>query len=332
MEFIDKIINRAKENKKTIILPESLDERILKAAVYVSQNDIANIILLGNKEQILKKAGELSLIFNENINIIDYKSLKYKDEYEKYVLSLYNLRKEKGLSLDDARKLLQDEIYFANILLKENVADGIVAGAVRTTSNVIRPALQIIKTKKESKIISSYFLIDTKLKEYGEEGILFMSDCGLNIDPDSEELSCIAIDSSKTFEKIFEKKPKVAFLSFSSFKSAESESTKKIQKAVKLTKEKNPNLICSGEMQLDTAISKKVAMKKAPNDIVSGNANVLIFPNLDSGNIGYKMAQYMSKGKAYGPLLQGINKPINDLSRGASVEEIIGVIAITAIS
>lgn len=332
MEFIDKIIDRAKENKKTIILPESLDERILKAAVYVSQNNIANIILLGNKEKILKKAEELSLIFNENINIIDYMSPLYKAEYEKHALDLYNLRKEKGLSLDDSRNILKDEIYFANILLKNNMADGIVAGAVRTTSDVLRPALQIIKTKKESKIVSSYFLIDTNLKEYGEEGVLFMADCGLNIDPNSLELSYIANDSALTFERIFEKKPRVAFLSFSSFKSSESESTRKIEEAIKLTKENNPNLICSGEMQLDTAISKKVAMKKAPNDPVSGRANVLIFPNLDAGNIGYKMAQYMSKGKAYGPLLQGINKPINDLSRGASVEEIIGVIAITAIS
>lgn len=332
MEFIKELEEKAKKNNRTIILPEALDERILKAAEYISKKNIANIILLGNKEKILKKARELSLIFNERIYILDYLAKENEEKFLKIVDIFYELRKEKGITKKEAKEILKDEIYYACMLLKLKIADGVVGGAVHKTKDIIKPALQIIKTKKESKLVSAYFLIDTNNKKFGENGIFFMADCGLNIDPSDEELAEIAIESSKTFKKIFNKEPNIACLSFSSFKSAKSSSTEKVINAVNLVKKKSDKINISGEMQLDTAIIKEVAEKKAPGNNVAGKANLLIFPNLDAGNIGYKMASYMSGGKAYGPLLQGINMPINDLSRGSSVEEIIGVILITLIS
>lgn len=332
MEFIKELEEKAKKNNRTIILPEALDERILKAAEYISKKNIANIILLGNKEKILKKARELSLIFNERIYILDYLAKENEEKFLKIVDIFYELRKEKGITKKEAKEILKDEIYYACMLLKLKIADGVVGGAVHKTKDIIKPALQIIKTKKESKLVSAYFLIDTNNKNFGENGIFFMADCGLNIDPSDEELAEIAIESSKTFKKIFNKEANIACLSFSSFKSAKSSSTEKVINAVNLVKKKSDKINISGEMQLDTAIIKEVAEKKAPGDNVAGKANLLIFPNLDAGNIGYKMASYMSGGKAYGPLLQGINMPINDLSRGSSVEEIIGVILITLIS
>lgn len=332
MEFIKELEEKAKKNNRTIILPEALDERILKAAEYISKKNIANIILLGNKEKILKKARELSLIFNERIYILDYLAKENEEKFLKIVDIFYELRKEKGITKKEAKEILKDEIYYACMLLKLKIADGVVGGAVHKTKDIIKPALQIIKTKKESKLVSAYFLIDTNNKNFGENGIFFMADCGLNIDPSDEELAEIAIESSKTFKKIFNKEANIACLSFSSFKSAKSSSTEKVINAVNLVKKKSDKINISGEMQLDTAIIKEVAEKKAPGDKVAGKANLLIFPNLDAGNIGYKMASYMSGGKAYGPLLQGINMPINDLSRGSSVEEIIGVILITLIS
>lgn len=332
MEFIKELEEKAKKNNRTIILPEALDERILKAAEYISKKNIANIILLGNKEKILKKARELSLIFNERIYILDYLAKENEEKFLKIVDIFYELRKEKGITKKEAKEILKDEIYYACMLLKLKIADGVIGGAVHKTKDIIKPALQIIKTKKESKLVSAYFLIDTNNKNFGENGIFFMADCGLNIDPSDEELAEIAIESSKTFKKIFNKEANIACLSFSSFKSAKSSSTEKVINAVNLVKKKSDKINISGEMQLDTAIIKEVAEKKAPGDKVAGKANLLIFPNLDAGNIGYKMASYMSGGKAYGPLLQGINMPINDLSRGSSVEEIIGVILITLIS
>lgn len=329
MNFIDSIKLKASKNKKTIILPE-MEERIIKAGVIASEENIANIIFLGSKEEIQKILDENNLKLNENIKIIEYLSEEYKEEYNKKVLKFTEIRKNKNIQIEEAREILKDPIYFGMMLLYMNEGDGLVAGAKYATKDVLRPSLQIIKTKEGSSIVSSYFIIDTGIKEYGEEGIIFMSDCGLNINPDEYELSNIALDSANTFRKILEKEPKLAFLSFSTFKSAESDSTKKVRKAVELTREKTDFLL-DGEMQLDTAIIKEVAEKKAKDSKVAGSANILIFPDLDSGNIGYKMAQYMSKGKAYGPLLQGIRKPVNDLSRGASVSEIVGVIAITAV-
>lgn len=330
MDFIENIKQKIKTNKKTIILPESLDERVLKAAEKVANEDLVKILLLGKKEHILKKAEQLSLVFHSNnIEIIDYLSKENKETFENYAKKLCEIRKNKGLEFSEAKKILENEIYYAMMMLEDEKADGLVAGSVFSTKNILKPALQIIKTKKESKLVSSYFLIDTKIKEFGEEGVLLFADCGLNIDPTAEELASIAEDSAKTFENIFNEEARVALLSFSSFGSAESESVEKVRKALNILKEKNEKILVDGEMQLDTALIKDVANKKAPNSKVAGRANVLVFPDLDSGNIGYKMAQYMSRGKAYGPLLQGIKKPVNDLSRGTTAEEIYGAILIT---
>lgn len=329
MNFIDSIKLKAKENKKTIVLPE-IEERIIKAGIIASEENIANIIFLGSKEEIQKILDKNDLKLNENIKIIEYLSEEYKEEYNKKALKFAEIRKSKNMKFEEAKEILKDPVYFGMMLLDMNECDGLVAGAKYATKDILRPSLQIIKTKEGSSIVSSYFLIDTNIKEYGEDGIIFMADCGLNINPDESELSNIALDSAHTFRTLLGKDPRLAFLSFSTFKSAESDSTKKVREAVRLTKEK-ADFLLDGEMQLDTALIREVANKKAKDSKVAGRANILIFPDLDSGNIGYKMAQYMSKGKAYGPLLQGIKKPVNDLSRGANVSEIIGVIAITAL-
>lgn len=330
MEFIDKIINKAKQNKKRIILPEADDDRILIAAEKAAKENVAEILLLGKKEHILKKAEELSLVFNENIKIIDYLNTENKENFNYLANRLCEIRKGKNLKLEEAKEILKENIYYGMMMLSEDLADGLVAGAVHTTKDILKPALQIIKTKKESDLVSSYFIIDTKKKEFGEDGIMLFADCGLNISPNEQELASIAVESGRTFEKMVNKKANIAFLSFATLGSANSETAEKVRNALNIAKGKAPDLNMDGEMQLDAAIIKKVAETKAKESSVAGKANVLIFPDIDSGNIGYKMAQYMSGGKAYGPLLQGINKPVNDLSRGSTADEIYGVIAITA--
>lgn len=326
MSLLDEIKLRAKEHLKTIILPETMDRRVLKAARMATDEEIAEIILLGNKENIIKDNNDINL---NDIRFIDPENDSLLD---KYVDMLYNLRKEKGMTLEEARRLLTtDYMYFACMLVYDNMADGVVSGACHSTANTLRPSLQIIKTKKDVDIVSAFFLMIVPDCEYGADGVFVFGDSGLVQDPTSEELVSIAYSSAKSFELLTGKEAKVAFLSHSTKGSAKHALVDKVVKAYELTKSKYPDLKCDGELQLDAAIVPEVQKSKAPDSEIKAGANTLIFPNLDAGNIGYKLVQRLAKAQAYGPITQGINKPINDLSRGCSSDDIVGVIAITAV-
>ena len=325
MSFIDNIITRAKENKKTIVLPETMDDRVLGAAEKIVNEDIANVILIGNKEEILEKNSNL----NKCVIIDPIEDSVLTDEL---TLKLYELRKEKGLSEEEARKLLtEDYMYFACMLVKTGRADGVVSGACHSTANTLRPALQIIKTKENCKLVSAFFLMVVPDCQYGSNGTFIFADSGLVQDPTSEELAYIANSSANSFELLVQEKAKVAMLSHSSMGSAKHELVDKVVNGVNLAKEMYPELEIDGELQLDAAIVPEVANSKAPDSKVAGHANVLVFPNLDAGNIGYKLVQRLAKAEAYGPITQGIAAPINDLSRGCSVDDIVGVVAITCV-
>lgn len=322
--MIEKIIEKAKQNKKRIILTESNDNRVLEAAEVCYKENIADIILIGNKENILKNDPLLN-----NIEIIDPNNYELT---EKYINDLFLLRKDKGLTIEQAKELiLNDYMYFACMLVLDNKADGIVSGACHSTGNTLKPALQLLKTKENEKLVSSFFLMEVPNCEYGLNGTFIFADCGLNQNPTSEELACITIQSANSFQKLTEKEPYVALLSHSTKGSAKHNNVDKVINTLNIIKEINPNYKIDGELQLDAAIVPEVAKIKAPNSIVAGKANVLIFPDLDSGNIGYKLVERLANAKAYGPLTQGIKFPVNDLSRGCSVEDIIGVVAITVI-
>ena len=327
MSFIDGIKQKAKENIKTIVLPEGTDIRVLKAACEVFNQKFANVILLGNKEKIETLAKENNL----NIDKIKIVTPEKAEKYNTYVQSFYELRKAKGMTMEQATELIKDETYFGMMMVKLGDADGLVSGAAHSTANTLRPALQILKTAPNTKLVSTFFVMNVPNCEFGENGTFIFSDCGLNENPDSEELSEIAISSSKSFEQLIGKEPKVAMLSYSTYGSAKSELVDKVNNATKLVKEKAPELAVDGELQLDAAIVPSVAKSKAPESKVAGTANVLVFPDLNAGNIGYKLVQRLAKAEAYGPLCQGIAKPVNDLSRGCSSEDIVGVIAITAV-
>lgn len=327
MKFIEQIKQRAKKDIKTIILPEAEDKRVLEAASKVAKEGFANIILLGDKEQIEKDSSKYNLDLSK-IKIIDVNS---SDKKQDYANKLYELRKAKGLTLDEAEKLIEEPIYFGMMMLKNNEADGLVSGAAHSTANTLRPALQILKTAPNTKLVSAFFIMCVPNCEYGEHGNFVYGDCGLNQNPTADELSEIAISSAKSFEDLVQSEPKVAMLSYSTYGSAKSELTEKVIEATKLVKEKLPNLLVDGELQVDAAIVPEISKSKAPGSPIEGNANVLIFPDLDAGNIGYKLTQRLAKAEAYGPLCQGIAKPVNDLSRGCSAEDIVGVVAITSV-
>ena len=329
MFFIDRIKQRARKNIKTIILPEAEDIRVLEAASNVLKEKYANIILIGNKENIEKKAEENNLDIREAKIVDPINSEKYED----FVELLYELRKEKGMTIEKAKELVKDPVYYGMLMLKDSNsnADGLVSGAIHSTSDTLRPALQILKTAPNTKLVSAFFVMVVPDCEYGEKGTFVFADSGLNENPDEEALSEIAISSSKSFKQLVEKEPKVAMLSYSTYGSAKSELTQKVINATNKVKEKEPNLLVDGELQLDAAIIPEVAKMKAPQSNLKGEANVLIFPDLNAGNIGYKLVQRLGKAEAYGPLCQGIAKPVNDLSRGCSSKDIEGVIAITAV-
>ena len=327
MSFIEEIKQKAKQQIKTIILPEATDIRVLEATQMVLQEGYANIILVGNKQEIQKIVEEHNLHIDD-AQIIDPST---SEKYEEYVQKFYQLRKEKGMTEEKARKLLLDSVYFGMMMVKENAADGLVSGAIHSTSDTLRPALQILKTAPGTKLVSAFFLMVVPDCKYGENGTFIFADSGLNENPDSEKLSEIAISSAKSFEQLVGKQAKVAMLSYSTYGSAHSELTEKVIEATNLVKEKDPQLLVDGELQLDAAIIPEVAKSKAPGSKVAGTANTLIFPNLDAGNIGYKLVQRLAKAEAYGPLCQGIAKPVNDLSRGCSSKDIAGVVAITAV-
>ena len=329
MNFIENIKNRAKQEIKTIVLPEAEDIRTLKATQRALKEKYANIVLVGNEEIIKQKAQEN----NVNIEGATIINPQTSENYEKYAQLLYELRKNKGMTIEQAKELVLNPVYFGILMVKdeETKADGLVSGAVHSTADTLRPALQILKTAPDTKLVSAFFVMVVPDCEYGENGTFIFGDAGLNENPNPDQLSEIAISSSKSFTQLVQKEPKIAMLSYSSHGSAHSELTEKVIEATKLLKEKEPNLIADGELQLDAAIIPEVAASKAPTSPLKGEANVLIFPNLDAGNIGYKLVQRLGKAEAYGPLCQGIAKPVNDLSRGCSAEDIAGVIAITAV-
>lgn len=327
MTFIEEIKQKAKKEIKTIVLPEAEDIRILEATEQVLKEQYANIVLVGNQEKIERKAKEHNLEI-KGAKIIDPNTAQ---NFEEYTNLLYELRKHKGMTIEKARELVKDPVYYGMLMVKDEKADGLVSGAAHSTSDTLRPALQILKTAPDTKLVSAFFVMVVPDCNYGENGTFIFADSGLNENPDAESLSEIAISSSKSFRQLVEKEPKVAMLSYSTYGSAKSELTEKVIEATNLVKQKEQGILVDGELQLDSAIVPEVAKLKAPNSPLKGEANVLVFPNLDTGNIGYKLVQRLAKAEAYGPLCQGIAKPVNDLSRGCSSQDIAGVVAITAV-
>ena len=326
MGFIDEIKAKAKADKKTIILPESMDTRTWEAAEKILKEGLANLIILGSPEEVEKYGKGYDVT---GATIIDPATYEKTEEY----LDLFvELRKKKGLTKEEARKqALSDYAYYGCLMIKAGDADGMVSGACHSTANTLRPCLQIIKTKPGCKLVSAFFLMIVPNCEYGEDGVFVFGDCGLNQDPNPEELAAIAASSAESFEQLTGKKAKVAMLSHSTKGSAKHDLVTKVVEATKIAKEQYPELDVDGELQLDAALVPSVAASKAPDSTVAGQANVLIFPNLDAGNIGYKLVQRLGKAEAYGPMLQGIAKPVNDLSRGCSWQDIVGVVALTAV-
>ena len=327
-EYIDKIKEKARADIKTIVLPETTDKRTLIAASHIIKEGIANIILVGNEEKILDGAGWLDIEL-DGATIVDPHTT---DRLDYYIETLYELRKSKGMTMEKAREtLLSDTLTFGVMMVKCNDADGMVAGACHATADTLRPALQILKTAPGTKLVSGFFIMDVPDCEYGYNGTFLFADCGLNQDPNPEELAAIADTSAKSFKNLVGAKAIIAMLSHSTKGSAKHPLVDKMVEATRIAKEEYPNLVIDGELQTDAALVPSVAKSKAPNSDVAGKANVLIFPNLDAGNIGYKLVQRLGKAEAYGPMLQGLAKPVNDLSRGCSWEDVVGVVVLTAV-
>ncbi len=326
MNFIESVKERAKKDKKRIVLPESMDRRTIEAADTILREGIADIIIIGTPEEINKNSEGLDI---NDATIINPNTSELTDEL---VNKLYELRKEKGMTLEEARRLLlEDYMYYACMLVKTGRADGAVSGACHSTSNTLRPALQIIKTKPGVALVSAFFLMVVPNCEYGANGTFIFADSGLEQNPNPEKLAAIAASSADSFKLLVQEEPIVAMLSHSTMGSASHADVDKVVEGVKIAKEKYPSYKIDGELQLDAAIVPEVAKSKAPESTVAGHANVLVFPDLDAGNIGYKLVQRLAKAEAYGPITQGIASPVNDLSRGCSSNDIVGVVAITAV-
>ncbi len=324
-KFLDRIKERAMADKKTIVLAEGEEIRTIEAAEKVLKEGIANIILLGDEKVIAEKAMGHDISGAQVINPVN------SDKYPAFCEQFCEMRKAKGMTMEKAQETMKNTLYFGCMLVKNGEADGMVAGAVNSTSNVLRSALQTVKTAPDAKLVSAFFVICVPDCEYGENGTFVFGDSGLVMNPNAEELSEIAISSAKSFKALVEAEPNVALLSFSTYGSAKDPLVDKVVEATRLAKEKRPDLSLDGELQLDAAIVESVGKSKAPESKVAGKANVLVFPDLNAGNIGYKLAQRLGKAEAYGPITQGIAKPINDLSRGCSSDDIVGVVAITCV-
>lgn len=328
MNIINRIKERAKSNIKTIVLPEADDIRTLKAARIITDEGFAKVILVGDYDTVdnISKSNNIDI---HDIELIDPKT--YSDS-DKLVNEFYELRKNKGITLEDAKDtVMNNYLYFGCMLVYVGIADGQVSGATHTTADTLRPALQIIKTKADTKVASCFFLMDLKENNFGSNGTFVYSDCGMIQNPTSSELVEIAKSSADTFKLLVEDEAKIAFLSHSSFGSSKCDDVYKVQEAVKSFKEKYSNYIADGEMQFDCAVIPEVAKTKAPSSNVAGQANVLIFPDLDAGNIAYKITERLAHAEAYGPITQGLKKPVNDLSRGCNEYDIVGAVAITAV-
>ena len=326
MGFIDEIKARAKADKKVIVLPETEDERTYKAAQTVLREGIADLILVGNEEEIEKNKGAYDIT---GAVIVDPAK---NDKTEEYIAKLVELRQKKGMTEEQARELLLNNyLYYGVMMVKMGDADGMVSGACHSTADTLRPCLQILKTKPGTKLVSAFFLMVVSDCDMGADGTFIFGDAGLEQNPDPEKLANIALSSAESFETLTGKEPIVAMLSHSTKGSAKHADVDKVVEATRLAKEQYPDLKLDGEFQLDAAIVPSVGASKAPGSDIAGKANVLIFPDLDAGNIGYKLVQRLGKAEAYGPLTQGIAAPVNDLSRGCSAEDIVGVVAITAV-
>lgn len=327
MTLIERIIARAKSDKQRIVLPESTEDRTLQAADSLIEDEVAHIVLIGDETEIQQKAKSLNLHNIGKATIVN--PIKHSKK-EAYINLLIELRKHKGMTFDKAEKLVEDPLYLACLMIKNGDADGEIAGAQNTTGNVLRPALQIIKTIPGIKVVSGAFLMFTPLTEYGEQGVLLFADCAVMPNPNANELAQIAVTSAQTWSALMKDEPRVAMLSFSTKGSAENEMVDKVVDATKLAQEMNPDLMIDGELQADAAIVPLVSNTKAPGSVLGGKANVLVFPSLDAGNIAYKLVQRLGKADAIGPILQGMAAPVNDLSRGCSVEDIYQMVAVTA--
>ncbi len=327
MSFVQDIINRAKQEIKTIVLPEATDVRTLKAVDIISKNEFCKIVLIGNREEITKVAKDN----NFDISKAEIAEPNKSEDYEEYVNAFYELRKHKGMTIEKSKELMLNPVYFGMMMVKQGKADGLVSGATHSTADTLRPALQILKTAPNTKLVSTFAVMVVPNCEFGEDGIFLFSDCGLNQNPNSEELSEIAISTAKSFKELIGKEPRVAMLSYSTMGSAKAEEVDKVRIATEIAKEKAPDLLIDGEMQFDAAVVPSIAKSKAPQSKVAGTANTMIFPDLQAGNIGYKLVERLAKAEAYGPICQGMAKPVNDLSRGCKAEDIVGVVAITCV-
>ena len=326
MDFLSTMKAKAKADKKVIVLPESYEKRNLEAAAECLKEELADIILIGKKDKIMEAAGSFDV---SKAIFVDPETYDRMDEM---VAGLAEARKSKGMTLEEARKILMDDsLFVAVMLVKMGVADGMVSGAIHSTADTLRPALQILKTAPGTELVSSFFIMVTKTPQYGDDGILLFADCALNQNPNPAELACIAGDSAKSYNAFIGKEARVAMLSHSTMGSAKHADVTKVVDAVKIAKEKYPDLKLDGEIQLDAAIVKEVGELKAPNSTVAGKANVLVFPDIDAGNISYKLVQRFGNAEAFGPILQGIAKPVNDLSRGCSANDIVAVVALTSV-
>lgn len=326
MGFIDEIKTKAKADLKTIVLPETEDVRTYEAAEAILKEGTAKLVLIGSEEEVAKNKGNFDI---SGAQIVDPAK---SEKTESYIAKLVELRQKKGMTEEQARELLLTNYpYYGVMMVKMGDADGMVSGACHSTADTLRPCLQILKTKPGTKLVSAFFIMVVPDCEMGENGTFVFGDCGLNQNPSPEELAAIAISSAESFKQLVGAEPRVAMLSHSSMGSAKHDDVTKVVEAVKIAKAEAPDLMLDGELQLDAAIVPSVGASKAPQSPVAGKANVLIFPDLDAGNIGYKLVQRLAKAEAYGPMTQGIAAPVNDLSRGCSAKDIEGVVAITAV-
>lgn len=328
MKISQLIREKAKKSPKIIVLPEGEEPRMIKAAETIINEGLASLILLGREENIKSKARELGIDLSNKIQIINPKDSKKLKEYAD---SYYQLRKNKGVSSEEAFQLLENLLYFGALMVYHDDADGLVAGSINATGDVFRPALQTIKTAPGINIVSSSFIMVIPDCPYGEKGVMIFADCALNPEPNAEQLADVAIASAATGKALVGFEPRVAMLSFSTRGSGKHPLVDKVIEATKIAKEKKPELLIDGELQADAALIPSIGERKAPNSKIAGKANVLIFPDLHSGNIAYKLIERLAKAKAIGPISQGMRKPVNDLSRGCSVEDIVNVVAITVL-